>query len=614
MPGSIVHLIVQQRLAGALIRTGPRGKELGRLLRKDPCSPYAAFGSIGPDFLFFSLKEYGTPLDELVNFTFGVYDALEPLIDFYEEHIEPVEEALEDAVEAVDQALFQGIFTDLKATADLLSTTALTAVGTVVTGHVDLFFPFFPKIQQGAPEKEWYWFDFLHYRRTGRFASEMWKLAQGDDDLMRYVLGYVSHIGADVVGHPFVNAVTGGPFRTHWHRHKLVENWIDAYARNRYRDLKHTRACLRLDPEEDVYVPNAISGSYYYRLVEFPEGKLPPKLAELLVKAMANTYDGIDHPVPMTAADLDTTYRLWLKWFERSTTIGSARKPTPVPPPGSATVALITDYTSGFPPFPGGGGVPSPGGLADILAAILAFVKWLADTLSYTFDWIINHAADILLLPVTEALATLKWFIYQIRKAIYEIYDNLRFILVLGAYIFPEPQDLLKNPWGKALLNTKFAHLTGGATADFFQYPRSQEAHVAVGTTEHHLVYPATVREKEHAEPAPIPFHGVFPEAFISQVWPYDPVIEALYDCETPYGGSLKATHVVDQRTWKTPQFGNAIDFTARLITQRLDDLPNFNLDGDRGYGWKTWDSPDITDDPAVVEANPQVDATYIDA
>jgi hypothetical protein len=28
---------------------------------------------MGPDFLFFSVKEYGQPLQDLVNFIFGVY-------------------------------------------------------------------------------------------------------------------------------------------------------------------------------------------------------------------------------------------------------------------------------------------------------------------------------------------------------------------------------------------------------------------------------------------------------------------------------------------------------------------------------------------------------------
>ena len=108
MPGPIVHLIVEQQLPRYLLRFKNEGKPMADLLDADKCSPYAGFGSMGPDYLFFSLKEYGTPLDELVNFIFGVYDAFEPLIEFYEENIEPVVDDIEDAIAAVDDALFQG--------------------------------------------------------------------------------------------------------------------------------------------------------------------------------------------------------------------------------------------------------------------------------------------------------------------------------------------------------------------------------------------------------------------------------------------------------------------------------------------------------------------------
>lgn len=612
MPGPIVHLVVQQRLSSYLRELGgEQGRHYADILDADPCSPFAGFGSMGPDFLFFSLKEYQTPLDEFVNFLFEVYDALEPLITFYEDTIEPVVTTIEDAINAVDQALFQGLFGQIGDTAELLSTTALTAAAVVLTDNVDLFYPFYPKIQEGAPETDWYWFDFLHYRRTGRFASTMWKMAGGDDDLRRYVLGYASHIGTDVVGHPFVNTITGGPYRTHWHRHKLVENWIDAYARNHYPDSATIQACLNLGPD-DAYVSNAIAGSYYYRLTELPGGKMPDKLGTLLADAMQSTYQGMDHPVFLSPADLDSTYRLWLMWFKRVTSIGDAQKPTPVPPPGAATAALINDYVSGFPSFPGGGGGSPPSGfnILDIFAAIAAFVKWLIESIVYTVGWIITHTVEILTLLPTEALALVKWLLYQIQKGIWEIYDNLRFALVLGGYFFPEPRDLAKSPWGQAFINTASVSLTGGPAANFMVYPRKQESHGLGGPMEHHLLYPGVIQELNHAEPMPMPFHGVNPEVFISDWHTYDPAIEALYDCRAPYGGDVRFTHFVDSNTWRTPQLGSALGFSARLISQRLEDLPNFNLDGDRGYGWKTWRALD----PKNIETNNPVDVGYIDA
>jgi hypothetical protein len=619
MPGPIVHLIVQQRLAEQL-RTHPDGAAYARLLDADRCSPYAHFGAMGPDFLFFSVREYGAPLGDLTNFIFGVYDALEPLIVFYERNVEPVVQGLEAAVNAADQALFQGLLGNIKATAELATDTALNAAAVVLTTHVDLFYPFYPKIQQGVPEAQWYWFDFLHYRRTGRFASTLWRLA-GDDDLRRYAIGYAGHVGTDVVGHPFVNAVVGGPFRTHWHRHKLVENWIDAYARDHYRDPRWLDACLRLQPG-DIRLQDSIAGSYYGRLVEFPRGRLPAKLSRLLVQAVQETYvadrnGGVGHPPVFTAADFDAAYRLWLKWFKRATEIGDGQPPPHMPFPGSA---LLQDYLNSLPPFPGGGGVPGGGfSVVGVLAALFAFAKWMAEVAIATLVWMIDNAAQIILLPFAIA----SWLIHQLRKAIWELYDSLRFALVLGGYLFPEARDLRKPLWGRAFINTSFTQLTGGLSANvnFMNYPFRQEAHAAIGTTEHHLVYPGqggAPPEQNMAEPAPMPFHGVNPEAFISGSYPFDPFIESLYACTTPYGRTADATHHVDQRSWQTAQLGSALGFSARLIATRLErGIPNFNLDGDRGYGWKTWRAvrgDEVLEDAGLAGSrNPTVDVTYID-
>lgn len=608
MPGPIVHMVVQQRLHTYLDRLGGvAGKAYADLLHSDLCSPYTAFGSIGPDFLFFTLTEYGTILDELVNFLFKVYDAFDPLIDFYQEHIEPIEDAIGDAINDLDEALLNGIFGDLRDTLGRLISAIFTAIAKVSTDNVDLFYPFYPKIQQGAPESEWYWFDFLHYRRTGRFASTMWRMAEeaNDASLKRYVLGYASHIATDVVGHPFVNNMVGGPYRTHWHRHKLVENWIDAYARNYYSDSQAVLECLNLKGGER-YLEHAISGSYYYKLLSFEDEKLPDNLKRLFVNALVEVYSDVEHPPFLSQEDVDSAYRLWRLWFRRATRIGYAEPPTPVAPPTGAARRLVEEYINGLPKHETGAG--GGGGFWETIRALFAFAKFLADVLFYTIDYIINHIDEILLLPLEEMLATIKWSLYLIRKGIWEVYDSLRFALVLGAYLFPEPRDLARDPWGKAFLFVNQAHQTGGDIADFFKYPRRQERHGLL-TPEHHYTYPSEPQELPHAEPAPRLFDGeIGPESFIDGEFDYDPFIESLYYALEPYGGS-DSTHEIDEQTWNTAQFGSALAFSARLISHSLGHLPNFNLDGDRGYGWKTWRAKN-----SDLESSDPVNVDYIDA
>ncbi|MBA3870003.1 MAG: hypothetical protein H0X30_12725 [Anaerolineae bacterium] len=625
MPGPIVHLIVEQRLQQRLRRTANQlgqPEDLADLLAADPCSPYSGFGSMGPDFLFFSTREYGQAIGDLTNFVFKAYDALEPFIDFYEATVQPIVDAVDSVTTFIDQTFFEGVFTDLQALANAISTTAITAVGSVVTQNVDLFYPFYPKVQRGVPENEWYWFDFLHYRRTGEFCSRMWDIAnrENDDDLRRYVLGYASHIGTDVVGHPFVNSIVGGPYRMHWKRHKLVENFIDAHARSRFPDSKDMKSCLNLGGK-DTYVADAINGSYYYRRCAFPDDKLPEKLGKMFNEATQDVFGNMvdaagndNHPPFFSFNDLDDTYRLWLMWFERATSFGTMHPPTPVPPPGSGVATLVNDYLSGLPAFPGSSAPPSGGfNLLAIFAAILNFVKWLLEAVVYTLGWLVSHMVDIVTLPITEALKLLKWLIYQVHKGIYQIYDNLRWTLVLGGYFFPEPQDLLKVQYSLPLLNTAFVNMTpGSGPIDYCVYPHKQVDHAMIDldtrkSTEHHLPYPNTPMELPFAEPISHQLFNVNPEVFIDGAFVFDPVIEELYDCIAPYDkqvsdfantpddcneertGDPQFTHEVDQKTWFTPQLGSAINFSARLIMQRLPKLPNFNLDGDRGFGWHTW-------------------------
>lgn len=609
MPGPIVHLQNVEGLSPYLRELGgDNGQALADLLDADPCSPYTGMGAQGPDFLFFSLKEYGTPLDELVNFIFGAYDAVEPFIEFYEKTVQPVENAIDAAIQAVDEAALQGLIGDIGKTADLISSTLLAVIARIATDNVDFFYPFYPKQQQGDPEDQWYWFDIWHYRRTGRFASTLWRLAneQNDDDLRRYAIGYGSHIGGDVGGHPFVNAIVGGPYRSHWHRHHLIENWIDAFAKNTYPDAGDMLGCLGLASSS-----SSISSSQYYRLCQFPDDELPGKLADLFVKAVDETYAGSTVPVTFSGTDFDTTYRLWLMWFKRLTTIGSAEKPTPVPPPGSATLTLINDFFSNFPSPPGFSGGGGGGGFSvwDLFAAVLKFLEWVAKSAAYTVDWIINHASDIVTLPLTEALALIKWLLYQIRKQVWTIYEESRFALVLGAYFVPEPRDFNRVPWGTAFINTASAGLTGGPTPYFLSpYPRKQESHGLFGPTEHHLIYPGTLRERPFSEAAPAPFYGTDPSIILSGWHPYDPQIEQTYTATAPYGSGPAFTHWTDWQTWTGYQFGSLREFSARLIGNHIDDLPNFSLDGDRGYAWKTWRA----DEPDIENQNP-VPVTFID-
>ena len=100
-------------------------------------------------------------------------------------------------------------------------------------------------------DKLFYWSDMFHYRRTNEFACDLFRRAVangydadagrvdkdpaaqfGYEQGLAYALGWMTHIGTDVTGHPFVNEKSGGPYRLHWQRHHLVENHMDGFNVN----------------------------------------------------------------------------------------------------------------------------------------------------------------------------------------------------------------------------------------------------------------------------------------------------------------------------------------------------------------------------------------------
>jgi hypothetical protein len=151
--------------------------------------------------------------------------------------IGPILDAAGKAIDDLTGGLLSTLgeaFTELKN--DLL---ALAAEELLSEG--DVFGWFSLKMRQGFDEQAFLWSDMTHYRRTSivparmiAHAREMLKSENAlerehADQLIAFALGWVCHVGTDVIAHSFVNEQCGGPFRTHWQRHHLIENHIDAH-------------------------------------------------------------------------------------------------------------------------------------------------------------------------------------------------------------------------------------------------------------------------------------------------------------------------------------------------------------------------------------------------
>jgi hypothetical protein len=186
---------------------------------------FACLGSIGPD-VFYALADYGGQLQDLENFLVkvaGTFSCLGELMGKVERYI--------DGVETV---ITLGVVDSIKETSALVTGAINQGTLALLASQINLWPVFEPARQKDVPRGGWFWADYLHYIRSGRFARTLLDKCRGDPNLQAFALGYMTHYVSDVVGHPYVNQVVGAPWRLAWQRHHLVENFIDSYVWDRW--------------------------------------------------------------------------------------------------------------------------------------------------------------------------------------------------------------------------------------------------------------------------------------------------------------------------------------------------------------------------------------------
>jgi hypothetical protein len=195
---------------------------------------YARLGAVGPD-LFYGLMDYGADLQDLTNF-FAKYSGsvecigniMGELDAFGSQVASDLTFGVSDTAKQITASL-QGVVDEITAIQSQLKWVVRT------TGY-NFWTVFEARRQQDKARTTWFWADYLHYVRSGRFVRELFVNAGDNLNLQAYAYGYLSHYITDVVGHPYVNQVVGAPWRQYWQRHHLVENFMDAYVWDRWHD------------------------------------------------------------------------------------------------------------------------------------------------------------------------------------------------------------------------------------------------------------------------------------------------------------------------------------------------------------------------------------------
>jgi hypothetical protein len=512
MPGPFIHIAVADHLrvrltdqkswsdlatlGGVPALSGPVPANIADWAKRHPS--YYALGAVGPD-LFFFLPDFRAYCEKgrggpgrrvpIANSLIGVAEWLEDfyakldswILEDWERYFGPGSENTEEAISRFTGDL-STLVSDITAGFAAVGTTALLSLASQAHDWWGLFSL---GLNKGYDNQDFFWSDMLHYRKTSRFGRSLWEIANEReatglptpekateiaDQLRAYALGYITHLAADTAGHPFVNEKSGGPFRTHWQRHHLVENHMDAQTYDDehggddiYNELTesglHYRIAFKDDGADGRSLPqytvtdnaDTLQDLYVRRRHLDLDSEMPPELADLLFKAMGKTFNTAAAPTLAGAADsspriimggdgrpdvatIRLAYDICFRYLKLSMLDGfKHEKPKPPLVIPNFQPPLLTDPHDD-PPNEGDPDMS----FWDWVLAILRFIRWLAAVAIWLATILPAMALDVATyLPRLIAYYTIELPLYYMVKA-------ERRIMVMSGFLHPMKDEIDK--------------------------------------------------------------------------------------------------------------------------------------------------------------------------
>ncbi len=614
MPGPASHLIImEEQTKRVLADPGTFNGPVLQALDQHPKE--AALGSIGPDMIFWADWGIYTPI---VNTIFDIYKTLDEVY----EALMSIWQPIQDHIDKVLDSLTGGVHSELQETLGIVKGIITTAMLRLITENVPILDFLKPDVQTNGSAsvvRDWNWLDYTHHRWTGEFNKALIRRAHasGRPELRAYAYGWLSHVTADVVGHAYVNTAVGGPYRSHWQRHFIQEKFMDTWVWGFYKSGATMPGNVTPGTIPFSYAswPN-VNGSSLHEHIDLG-GDLPVSLQDLLVDSLEEVYLNRPHPnvggtVPfLERSHINRAYQMLVEGLEIMTS-----KDRMVPPPQPPSV--FNDDAPPTFPTPGGGsggGGGGGGGSFSLLGLLMAILDFILDLFSYIEDlllWLVSQITTPLTYPVRYAL-------YLLQLSLYQIYRQYRWALALTGFAYPDPDQLFHplaqqfiNPFGlvSAMPRREFPDEMDNAL--MFPAGCPSPAPQPTGCLE-----PAAASSGPYARwPLNYPFWFIEGE-------PLNPaIVRALTSAPTPERtiaitrGLVPPSPANIAGTNYSGSLGNAFDFYlqyAANIAQAGGDsndlnLPDWNLDADRGYGFKCWQ---LTGGPLEPPPTGGVNSTY---
>lgn len=628
-------------------------KDLAALAAEHP--NYYALGAIGPD-LFFFLPDFrnhlASPLIGVMHFLDDIYEKLDTwVLEDWERYIGPISENIDEALSRLTGDLSTTVNTIL---GDLGSLLTNALIDLVAQSH-DWWGLFSLGLNVGYDNKDFFWSDMLHYRKTSVFANSLWTLADqvavsGIEDadlwsqrLKAYALGYITHVATDTTGHAFVNEKCGGPFRTHWQRHHLIENhidartWDDAFGTDTFYNM-FTESALhyliafnddggaaRSRPTDYDPMDNTIRGLYVRKRHLDLDSEMPELLATLIFDSMDRAYNtsgqAANHGITRTSPDIipggdgrpevetiQETYLTLFRYLKFSTLDGfSHEKPQPPDVFPNLDFPQLTDPHDDEP-----GEADDDMSFWDWVLAILRFIFWLVAVAV----WLATILPTILLDLGTYPFRVIAY--YTIELPLFLMIKAERLVMVMTGYFHPMADEIdtgliqignnnhgnflqvlsavddvlgtgleIRTPTAEPVPDRQYPHQTKFEESGILNTvlnKSSDEYH-------HPWDYPETPVEICHSFAGPFQA-GDLPNVLLDGNMPVnEPLVAKFSAAANPQNtDAISFAEVTANHN-----MGDPVNFSSFLIWQltRKDlakNVPDWNLDADRGYGYKCWD------------------------
>ncbi|MBA5635712.1 hypothetical protein H3H37_01420 [Duganella sp. LX20W] len=459
----------------------------------------------------------------------------------------------------------------------------------------------------GFPPRFWTLREFLSQRRTGRFAKRLWDTAQssGRDEFKAYALGWLSSWSLSAGGASAVASIVGAPYRNQWWRSRFVGNYIDlwsyGYAKVGPRPKPYTdwpNLCAQ-KLHEQIAVPGAAFDPDHMmqdlRLGNALGTGLPADFVSYWLDAYEHVYGdlGMDRP-QMDADRLQDAYAMaWLVlWFQTSPQTLGCNAVAPVAP---TDCGGAPPWTNPVVPGDAGGstGGPPPPEIdkkikpANVVCAILLAILGIV---ALCFGgWVAGGAAIAGAIALAASAGTIDWDKFRCSLVWYRIYmyNGLRAlhdVMSLGGLVHPYTPELSTDDTVVQLLSAIPTHIR---TGDNIVLTRpSREGYPVVpwnGMGFSWFDDASGALEQPGTQPA---LAAAYPSGFLDD--PANPL-----GSRSPF----------DASPWPfAPGMGNqpagfinTVDAMLAWLGAPTSELPDHDLDGDRGLGFQNWHF--VTDD-----------------